>query len=136
MRVKHIGESSAALRTALWRCELVDQQAVSFVAITHARPKIFLPRERPARADRAALDQRRFRRRKKFRVTVRSEECAGEKPVEMRQMPVGVFRAVHVFKPFLELAIFPDLERRETLARGQNAFPEISIHAENLARFG
>ena len=104
----------------IWQRALL-QKAVELaegeIAVADARPERNAPRITPARAAIAAPFQQNFCRRKEIGFRGRDLR-AGIQREQRRHVAMIIVRHIHVFEPFLELAVLADLIGRDLLADG------------------
>ena len=118
------------------RIEQHGENLVGVLGVLQTGPEVQPPADAPAGGVVAANLQRLSHRGGQFGRAAQRDLVAGKKSVKMRHVAVMNVRGLHVpvFQPFLELACFADLIRREPCASGGELFAEIFVHAENFRR--
>ena len=101
------------------------------------RPEVDDPRAAPAGMTPAVGQpplQRFLGRRRQFRRAVQRDLVARVQRIELRHVPVAGLHFLEVLRPFLDLPVLADLERRQPRPRLRHLLPEFRINAQNLPR--
>ena len=91
----------------------IPDDSICMIAIQHARPEINLPANTPPGCHIPSLYQGIFGSLEQFRTSIRRYLIARIQTIQMRDMPMLVFRIIHILQPLLQLIVLSDLHWRQ-----------------------
>ena len=110
----------------------VAYQTIGMITVQHACPEVDFPTDAPPGSLVSTLFQCGTGSPKKFGVQERRNLITGIKAVKMGNMAMLILRVIHILKPFLQLAVPPDLHGRQLGEHLRQRIAKSGIIAHNL----